>query len=65
MGRDAARGRVCPWEATGRELDAWGLIVRRPGGVPIVELAASLGGVDEAQVWDALAEGVIDRMTGG
>lgn len=62
---DAARGRACPWEATGRELDAWRLIVRRPGGVPLVVMAAQLGGVDEALVWCALEAAVVDRITGG
>lgn len=63
--RDAARGRACPWEATGGQLDAWSLIVCRPVGVPLVQLAAQLGGVDEAQVWEALEQAVIDRIVGG
>lgn len=62
--RDAARGRMCPWEATQRERDAWWLIVRRPAGCPLVELAAQLGNVDEAQVWERLAEAVDELVTG-
>lgn len=52
---DAARwlrhGDLLPEYQRGRCEDAWRLLVRRPDGCPLVDLAALLSGLDEQAVW--------------
>lgn len=50
-GRWLKLGDDVPARDRARCEDAWELIVRRPAGCPLVDLAAQLAGVDELTIW--------------
>lgn len=62
--RDAAawltRGDRLRGELASRCETAYRLLVRRPRGVPLIDLAAAMAGIEVDEVWDRLQAAVVD-----